>query len=118
MSLLSNSGLKYGPMNISQSLFNTDEKVAKESGLTNAFINQAKISTYYQDNPYGTLSYSDKFSVPTLGGPITSQGSGHRPGNVFKGQQVYEYQASTKEPTIQTSKIEGLIVPSNMARFT
>ena len=112
----------FGSMNISQSLFQSDEKVAAESGNTlSAFINQSKISTYYQDNPYKVLAFSDKFGVPTSGGPITEQGSGHKPGNIFKGSQVSEYNLQNlngkKNNSVQIVDVKGIIVPKNMSNF-
>jgi hypothetical protein len=57
-------------MNISQTLFNADEKLAKkdESNMS-AYINQSRISTFYKDNVFDVLAFSSQFGIPTLGGP-------------------------------------------------
>jgi hypothetical protein len=51
-----------------------------------AYINQARMSTYYQDNPWPTLSYSQKYGIEEpLGGFIRGDiPPGHYPGNVLK----------------------------------
>lgn len=52
---------------------------------TPAYVNQAHISTYYQDNPWSTIEFSKKFDVSTLGGEINSLlPPGHKPGNIQK----------------------------------
>ena len=108
--------------NISGDLFLSDEKVAADSGSNiRALINQSRMSTYYQDNPYGTLLFSDKFGVPTLGGPVVPQTPGHRPGNLYSGKQVLAADPAylaQKDNTIKMTEINGIIVPKNMARWT
>jgi len=50
-----------------------------------AFLQQARLSTYYQDNPWPILTASNKNGVPTMGGDlIPDQPPGHRPGNLLK----------------------------------
>jgi hypothetical protein len=50
-----------------------------------AFLSQAKMSTFYQDNPWETLTSSKKYGVETLGGEIDpNQSPGHRPGNTYR----------------------------------
>jgi len=52
---------------------------------TPAYVNQAHISTYYQDNPWSTINFSKEFDVTTLGGDVNAfLPPGHRPGNVEK----------------------------------
>jgi hypothetical protein len=52
-----------------------------------AFLDQAHLSTYYQDNPWGILTASNKFGVQTMGGDLKpDQSPGHRPGNILSRQ--------------------------------
>jgi hypothetical protein len=120
--IYSASSLLAGPSNISQSLFMADEKVAgEENSNLKALINQSRLSTYYQDNPYGTLTFSNKFQLPTLGGEISEQTPGHRPGNIFKGVNVpernFRNQDKKQDSTIKTANVQGIIMPNNMARW-
>lgn len=106
------------PINISRSLFMSDEKVAEDRGSNlKAFINQSRISTYYQDNPFGTLSFSGQFSLPAMGGQITQQPSGHRPGNLFMGTQVLHAMPAFQMESVKTKNLSGIVVPKNMARW-
>jgi len=57
-----------------------------------AYLQQAHLSTYYQDNPWETLMYTKKFGVPPMGGNLdTQQPPGHRPGNILNQSLVPEY---------------------------
>ncbi len=48
-----------------------------------AYITQSRISTYYQDNPWGTLMFNEKYGVEPMGGSVNmSQPPGYRPGNI------------------------------------
>jgi hypothetical protein len=50
-----------------------------------AFLSQAHLSTWYQDNPWETLTYTKKFDVPPMGGNIDpTQPPGHKPGNILR----------------------------------
>lgn len=52
-----------------------------------AFLSQAHLSTWYQDNPWDILTFSKKYGVPTMGGEINpSQPPGYKPGNVLVGK--------------------------------
>ena len=85
-----------GARNISQSLFMMDEKLMADpqhlsqklmaskdvsgwnsisgpQGIDNqtpAYLNQSRLSTYYQDNPWPTLQFSNRFGLSTMGGPV------------------------------------------------
>jgi hypothetical protein len=69
-------------LNITQSLFQFDEKLMTSSNSgtnqeTPAYLNQARMSTYFQDNPFPVLSFANNFGLRSLGGPINySQTSG------------------------------------------
>jgi len=50
-----------------------------------AFLAQAHLSTYYQDNPWNILTASTKYGSPVLGGNlIPDQPPGYKPGNVLR----------------------------------
>lgn len=102
-----------GARNISQSLFMMDEKLMSDpkaqknlaynlmgsrvvsgwnsidepQGISNqlpAYLNQSRLSTYYQDNPWSTLQFSNHFGLSPMGGPVNpTLTPGHRPGNVL-----------------------------------
>jgi len=56
-----------------------------------AFLQQAHLSTYYQDNPWDTLMYGKKYGVPPMGGNIDlQQPPGHRPGNIIVSPGIKE----------------------------
>lgn len=99
-----------GSLNISQILFKLDEKTS-ESGtkeaITKAYLNQSKLSTYYQDNPYQVLSFVNQFNMSAPGGKISNnQGSGARPQNTFVNYQKAhgEVRQPTAEPMPQESQ--------------
>ncbi len=102
----------------SQTLFDVSEQLAAEKGQLKALINQSRMSTYYQDNPFGVLSFSNKFGIDTLGGPIDgSVGSGHRPGYKFNAPEIPNMQM---KPTFEKVKIvdkKGIVVPKSMSSF-
>lgn len=73
--------------NITQTLFMQDERVIRDSSdsstsLMPAYIQQARMSTYFQDSPCAILLASHKYGLEPLGGPVTNQPNGYRPGNV------------------------------------
>lgn len=97
--------------NISQALFNENEKLVGSvdkkqqqfSFLGNinpiyaddydmksqipAFLEQSRMSTYYQDNPWKILTYSKKYDegIPIMGGSINpTQNPGYKPGNTYE----------------------------------
>jgi hypothetical protein len=57
-------------MNFGQILFNLDSQVSKEQGLLPAYLNQSRMSTWYQDNGVNILAYNKQFVPEPLGGPI------------------------------------------------
>lgn len=93
--------------NISQTLFKKNESLIKpinESDYKNmanlpgivpvmsegeemdkimpSFISQSRLSTYYQDKPFGILKSSEKYGMQPMGGPVnSSMGSGYFPGS-------------------------------------
>jgi hypothetical protein len=105
-------------LNISQTLFRADEKIAKQDeSNVSAYINQSRISTYYKDNPIPILSASGQYGISTLGGPIDgSVGSGSRPGQTFKIAPVKV--EAIPENNIQLVNKGGIWVPSGMGNFT
>lgn len=104
--------------NISQMLFNMDQSIGEEDGGLKAFINQSRLSTYFQDNPYETLTYSNKFQVPTLGGVAAkSHGSGHRPGNSFDLTGINQKGAAFVQDLPKPVEIQGIFVPRQMAEY-
>ncbi len=73
--------------NITQTLFLENERSIKENSdsstsLMPAYIQQARMSTYFQDSPCAILLASQKYGLEPLGGPVTNQPNGYRPGNV------------------------------------
>lgn len=53
--------------------------------LMPAFIQQAHLSTWFQDNPWDILLSSSKYGLPVMGGELDlEQSPGHKPGNVLK----------------------------------
>ncbi len=64
-----------------------------------AYLQQAHLSTYYQDNPFSTLLYSTKYGVPVPGGNIDpTLPPGHKPGNIFRQPSNEEHFANVKTP--------------------
>jgi len=139
-----------GSRNISQTLFATDESLMKKNvgslatiapynwissedvGIEGAgtaqeaaYINQSRMSSYYQDNPFKNLLFANQFALPTLGGPVNgSQGSGSRPGVVItelpkKGFALlngkYYKDRVPESYTIKTTNVNGIVVPQFMA---
>jgi hypothetical protein len=50
-----------------------------------AYMSQAHLSTWYQDNPWDILTYSKKFGLSPMGGNLElDQGSGFKPGNTLR----------------------------------
>jgi hypothetical protein len=83
-----------GSLNISQILFKLDEQ---EPSIKTAYLNQSRLSTYYQDHPYGVLSFVNQFNMTAPGGNISSdQGSGAKPNNTFA---KYQQKTGVKQAT-------------------
>ena len=58
-----------------------------EKTQLSAYLNQANMSAYYQNNPWSVLTHSQKYGIQEpLGGPIRGDvPPGSRPGNLLKG---------------------------------
>ncbi len=70
-----------------------------------AFISQAHLSTWYQDNPYSTLTYSAKYGVPVLGGNIDpTQPPGHKPGNTYLNYSGHPSSAQNYQSIVSNMK--------------
>lgn len=81
--------------------------------LMPAYLNQAHLSTYYQDNPYDTLLYSSKFGVPVPGGNIDpNQPPGHRPGNTYV-KYSQNMKNSNNYPSVVTNMKKSQIMREN-----
>ena len=146
-----------GSRNITQSLFNLDEKLMKqqksnalqtispfswnaqsaEQGMDGsqypAYINQARLASYYQDNPWATLDFSNQFGLNAMGGPVRGYlGPGSRPGNTIKnvpkpGFALYNNEnglgtySPINEPgpvnNIVPKNVNGIFVPNFMVNF-
>lgn len=68
---------------------NTEPELYSEmSSIIPAYLSQAKMSTYYQNNPWKVLTYSEKYgNTEIMGGKINSNlPPGYRPGNTYKNQ--------------------------------
>jgi len=98
-----------GAVNISGVLFNMDNQLAHNGSIVDqltdsrmvsdwnsikgqtlkpgspAYINQARLSTWYQDNgSVPILSFSNQFGLPVMGGKMTPVGQGARPDYPFQ----------------------------------
>lgn len=50
-----------------------------------SFLSQARMSTYYQNNPWGVLMDNKKYGVEPLGGDVNPNlPPGYRPGNILR----------------------------------
>jgi hypothetical protein len=87
-------------------------------GLTNmrtqmpAYLQQAHLSTWYQDNPWDTLTYTKKFGVPPMGGNIDlQQPPGHRPGNILNKSLVPTYPSGSQNlpSAMQNMQVSGIM---------
>lgn len=64
---------------------NTPPGETPQLSQMSAFINQSRLSQFYQNNPYQTLMFSTKFGLPTMGGPPNQDSQpGAFPGNTIK----------------------------------
>lgn len=80
---MSHESVKGG--NLTQTLFKLNELEYKDNEKQmSSFISQSRMSTYYQDNPWGILTSSEKYGLPTLGGKINPNNPpGYKPGNII-----------------------------------
>ena len=106
-----------GTLNFSQVLFQLDENVSKDQGLFGAFLNQSRMSTFMQDNPWETLTYSQKYAgIKPLGGDISPNAPpGYQPGNILKSysppaQQLLSSPQVNSNQT-QPIQVNGLFLP-------
>ena len=77
-----------------------------------AFISQAHLSTWYQDNPFSTLTYSKPYGVPPMGGNIDSTlPPGYKPGNTYSNYLKHSGQVNTNNlPSVmQNMQQSGLM---------
>lgn len=82
-----------------------------------AYLNQVRLSNYYQDNPWPTLENSNKYGVSTMGGQLNLNVSpGKRPGNALKVQPTASNVMHDVQQQQQFSPItrNGIVVPSFM----
>jgi len=103
-------------LNISQMLFTVDEQLMQKSNIGNgisgqmpAYVNQARLSTYYQDNPFGTLLFSTKFCLDPMGGNVNdANGSGSRPGSRANQPLKNTCTNTIKPAVIPTQTVSGI----------
>ena len=87
--------------------YNWNQEAEPRSGEKNRFniyMDQARMSTFYQDNPWKELQHSEKHGYvgPTLGGNIRGDiPPGSLPGNTIKPN------AEVKSRMVNRSRIEG-----------
>jgi hypothetical protein len=88
------------------------------------FINQARLSNFYQNNPAPVLQYSQRFGLPSMGGPVNMQ---LVPGAYVQGVNEYvDYNSvgslaqSVLPATVASSSspmdVAGMAVPSFTAQ--
>lgn len=110
-------------LNISQSLFQLDEKlVAPSKDFSSefpAFLNQSRISTYFQDNPFPTVTFPMQFGLSPLGGAVNTRiGSGSKPA-LYKEPEpepvVAQSYGSNVSSNTNPVMANGFMVPKYMA---
>jgi hypothetical protein len=70
-----------------------------------AYLSQAHLSTYYQDNPWETLMYGKKYVVSPMGGNLDlQQPQGYKPGNILRQGVVPNYPKPYKSITTEMDK--------------
>ncbi len=114
-----------GTLNLSQSLFQFDENlVAPSKNFSQefpVFMNQSKISTYFQDNPYSTLTFVNQFGMSPLGGSINYNiGSGSKPNapmpfTMPPSNGVQNAFSNRTDSNVQPIEMNGMFVPQFMA---
>ena len=76
-----------------------------------AFLEQAHLSTYYQNNPWDILTNSTKYGLPVLGGDLSlDQAPGYKPGNVLAKKTRFQNKdkiSATSSPEITTIPVTG-----------
>lgn len=115
--------------NIGQNLFKMDETIMRNSqnssGSANnspqfpSYLNQARLSTYYQDNPWPTLMFSENFGLVPPGGDINrTLTPGSRPGNLLpvQGQNQKPTSSTVVSQDVDIAVVNGFMLPKNMSR--
>ena len=114
-------------LNLSQSLFQLDEKMMSNQNQQTKqmgeqfvpYLNQSRLSTYYQNNPWPTVSFATKFGLEPLGGPINyTLSPGYQPGNIITNPSPppQAFQAPSNN-LVQPKYSNGLAVPSFMKNW-
>jgi len=113
-----------GTLNLSQSLFQMDEKIASANmpNMFNqefpSFINQSRLSTYFQDNPWPTVEFPIQYGLNPMGGPINySLPPGHKPGNLPRPAPMPSNAYSGYQNTTVPVNKNGMMVPNFMTNF-
>ena len=74
------------------------------------FISQAHLSTWYQDNPFDTLTYSKPYGVPPMGGNIDpTQPPGHKPGNTYSNYLKHSGRSQNLSSAMQNMQHSGIM---------
>lgn len=79
---------KYNSMSTLSDVNSSLDTTCDMSTIMPAYLSQSRMSTFYQDNPWDTLTFGKKYGVDgILGGNInTNSKPGSKPGNTYKGQ--------------------------------
>jgi hypothetical protein len=125
-----------GSYNITQHLFKLDESIVNSASqkpgqatpTTNfgpqfdSFINQSRLSTYFQDNPWPTVTFAQQFGVAALGGRVNpTLTPGGRPGNLLATDNANVTSGNAPMPanafvgSEPLTYVNGMYVPKNMA---
>ena len=114
--------------NISPFEWNSQNQEQAMGVQEQAYINQARMSTYYQDNPFATLDFASQFGLNVMGGSVRGNlGSGSRPGNIVKDVPKPGFALSTagytpiRQPApvnnIVPLDVQGINIPNFMVNF-
>lgn len=146
-----------GAINISKAMFQVDENLSSQPKLSNqlhmnlsdskniaswnslpehqgfenqmpAYLNQVRLSNYYQDTPWPVLQFSQEFGLSPMGGQLNPNlPPGRRPGNTLKTPPVAMGMAknfmtgtemAVRQPNVQNNihpvVNNGIAVPSFM----
>lgn len=76
---------KYNSMLTLSDINSNSDTMSDMSSIMPAYLSQARMSNYYQDNPFDVLSNNTKYGMPVLGGNINpTQPPGAKPGNTYE----------------------------------
>jgi hypothetical protein len=76
---------KYNNMLTLSDVNSNFDTISDMSSIMPAYLSQARMSNYYQDNPFDVLSSGIKYGVTISGGNINpTQPSGSKPGNTYE----------------------------------